>query len=303
MGCPFTYSLIRPCLTCCKLTLTKLERMAEFYFFSCKGCPASLGAQRQCWWKVFWLTSPIGSLGDLTRALKSATSKPRFFRSLRFWRWAVAAVAAQQITLPQVLAHQDVVLQICEQERLRSRPPYAGFLYDEMARKQGSEVQKLDKESSRKLSHRGWAQCCAWQLWKSLAARLQGPKRASCRDSWPPHAKEGRRSHQKLGQCAEEVLAKAAAATAGLSANRPAAILGRQLSRKQQRKEEWAQRQQARRSDQDKRKQERGHNSPFLHMLADGVLCWQGPRVKLRGLVWLHGKLQFRTHLAQTYPA
>ncbi|CAJ1445217.1 unnamed protein product [Effrenium voratum] len=73
----------------------------------------------------------------------------------------------------------------------------------------GSEVQKLDKESSRKLSRRGWAQCCAWQLWKSLAARLQGPKRASCRDSWPPHAKEGRRSHQKLGQRAEEVLAKA----------------------------------------------------------------------------------------------
>ena len=88
-------------------------------------------------------TSPIGSLGDLTRALTSATSTPRFFRSVpqwtaAFWRWAVAAVAAQHITLPQVLAHQDVVLQICEQERLRSRPPYAGFLYDEMARKQWS---------------------------------------------------------------------------------------------------------------------------------------------------------------------
>ena len=110
-------------------------------------------------------TSPIGSLGDLTRALKGATATPRFFRSVSqwtaaFWRWAVAAVAAQHITMPQVIAHQDVVLQICEQERLRSRPPYAGFLYDEMARKQwarrtekkdpsfnlDAETQKLDKD-------------------------------------------------------------------------------------------------------------------------------------------------------------
>ena len=110
-------------------------------------------------------TSPIGSLGDLTRALKGATATPRFFRSVSqwtaaFWRWAVAAVAAQHITMPQVIAHQDVVLQVCEQERLRSRPPYAGFLYDEMARKQwarradkkdpsfnlDAETQKLDKD-------------------------------------------------------------------------------------------------------------------------------------------------------------
>ncbi|CAE7281152.1 unnamed protein product [Symbiodinium natans] len=93
-------------------------------------------------------TSPIGSLGDLTRALKSATSTPRFFRSVpqwsaAFWRWAVAAVSAQHITMPQVLAHQDVVLQLCEQERK---------LWARRADKKdpsfdlNSETQKLDKD-------------------------------------------------------------------------------------------------------------------------------------------------------------
>ena len=43
-------------------------------------------------------------------------------------------------------------------------------------------------------------------------------------------------------------------------------------------------------------------NSPFLHMLAEGVLPWRGPKVKLRGLVMFQGRLTFRTHLAQTYP-
>ena len=44
------------------------------------------------------------------------------------------------------------------------------------------------------------------------------------------------------------------------------------------------------------------HNSPFLHVLAEGVLPWRGPKVKLRGLALFKGKHQFRTHLAQTYP-
>lgn len=62
--------------------------------------------------------------------------------------------------MAQASAHQDVILQLAEQERLKSKPPYAAFLYDEMARRQWarraekrdptcdlkSESHKIDKD-------------------------------------------------------------------------------------------------------------------------------------------------------------
>lgn len=110
-------------------------------------------------------SSPISNLGDLSKALKGATSAPRFFRSVQqwtaaYWRWAVAAISAEHWQMAQALAHQDVILQLAEQERLKSKPPYAAFLYDEMARRQWArraekrdptfdlkaEAHKLDKD-------------------------------------------------------------------------------------------------------------------------------------------------------------
>eukprot|EP00435_Cladocopium_sp_Y103_P039301 s772_g10.t1 len=110
-------------------------------------------------------SSPISNLGDLSKALKGATSAPRFFRSVQqwsaaFWRWATAAISAEHWQMAQALAHHDIILQLAEQERLKSKPPYAAFLYDEMLRRQWSrraekrdptfdlksEAQKLDKD-------------------------------------------------------------------------------------------------------------------------------------------------------------
>lgn len=62
--------------------------------------------------------------------------------------------------MAQALAHQDVILQLAEQERLKSKPPYAAFLYDKMAWRQWarraekrdltfdlkSETHKIDKD-------------------------------------------------------------------------------------------------------------------------------------------------------------
>ena len=85
--------------------------------------------------------SPIANLGDLGRALKGATAVPRFFRSVQqwsaaFWRWAIAAVCAGHWKMTEAVAHHDVILQLAEQERVRSKPPYVAFLYDEMCRRQ-----------------------------------------------------------------------------------------------------------------------------------------------------------------------
>ena len=68
----------------------------------------------------------IGSLSDLSKALKGATASPRFFRNVQqrvaaFVRYATTAVATGQMTWPVVLGHWDVVLQICEQEKIKGR--------------------------------------------------------------------------------------------------------------------------------------------------------------------------------------
>ena len=43
-------------------------------------------------------------------------------------------------------------------------------------------------------------------------------------------------------------------------------------------------------------------NCPTLHLLSEAQEAWTGPTVSLRGLMWWKAKLQFRTHVAQTYP-
>ncbi|CAK9045136.1 unnamed protein product [Durusdinium trenchii] len=107
----------------------------------------------------------IGSLSDLSKALKGATATPRFFRNVQQWvaafvRYATTAVATGQMTWPVVFGHLDVILQICEQEKIKGRAPYLAFLYDDLLRRQWArradkrdpsldiamESQKIDKD-------------------------------------------------------------------------------------------------------------------------------------------------------------
>ena len=107
----------------------------------------------------------ITNLQELGRALKSATASTRFFRSVSQWngafkRYAVVAVAAKQLSWPDVLSHADIVMQLAEQERLKGRPPYLAFVYEEIVRKSfarraekrdpdlkiSQEIQRVDKD-------------------------------------------------------------------------------------------------------------------------------------------------------------
>lgn len=104
---------------------------------------------------------PIASLQDLGNAFKSATASPRFFRT----EWCLSQVCrsssgASQLSWPSVLAHMDIVLQLAEQERLKSNRPFLAFLYEELLRKSwarraeksdpaldiAAEAQKVDKD-------------------------------------------------------------------------------------------------------------------------------------------------------------
>ena len=107
----------------------------------------------------------IANLQDLSRALKSATSSSRFFRSLGQWlgafmRYAAVAVATQQLSWSDVLSHIDVVTHLAEQERQKGHPPFLAFVYEELMRKNWSrraeksdpdlnisqEIQRVDKD-------------------------------------------------------------------------------------------------------------------------------------------------------------
>ncbi len=77
----------------------------------------------------------------LGRALKGATETSRFFRSFAqwsaaFWRYAVAAVATDQMKWTWAIAHSDQVCQLAESERHAGRGPYVAFVYDDMLRRQ-----------------------------------------------------------------------------------------------------------------------------------------------------------------------
>ncbi|CAE7673108.1 YRB2 [Symbiodinium necroappetens] len=221
--------------------------------------------------------SPIGNLGDLTRVLKSATSTTRFFRSVpqwtaAFWRWAVAAISAQHITLAQVLAHQDVVLSICEQERLRSRPPYAGFLYDEMARRQWArraekkdpsfdltaETQKVDKDLKEVVMQRLGTVLRLAELEYDAVATASGSRAGEQQLSQQLAAAAAAQRKadavtKSLASAQKDILAKAAAAAA--KPNESDETGEKQLTNKQRKAKNWFLKQKERREQQWNKKQ------------------------------------------------
>ena len=104
----------------------------------------------------------ITNLQEHGRALKSST---RFFRSVAhgngaLMRYAIVLVAIKQLTWPDVVSHVDIVMQLAEQERLKGRPPYLAFVYEEIVRsnfarraekrdpdlKISQETQRVDKD-------------------------------------------------------------------------------------------------------------------------------------------------------------
>ena len=143
----------------------------------------------------------IGSLSDLSKALKGATASPRFFRNVQQWvaafvRYATTAVATGQMTWPVVFGHLDVVLQ----EKIKGRAAYLAFLYDDLVRRQWArraekrdpsldilaESQKVDKDMLELARQR----VSSWLLLSKLRRGLKQPVR-----SW---AKFRRSSWQKL---------------------------------------------------------------------------------------------------------
>ena len=92
----------------------------------------------------------VQTLAKLGQALRGATAGRLFFRSVQqwngaYWRYALVAIAAEQITMVQAAIHCDMIMQLAEQEKIERRPPYLAFLYDELLRKQiEKRVQKRD---------------------------------------------------------------------------------------------------------------------------------------------------------------
>jgi len=92
----------------------------------------------------------VQTLAKLGQALRGATAGRLFFRSVQqwsgaYWRYALAAIAAEQITMVQAVIHCDMIMQLAELEKMEKRPPYLAFLYDELLRKQiEKRVQKRD---------------------------------------------------------------------------------------------------------------------------------------------------------------
>ena len=92
----------------------------------------------------------VQTLAKLGQALRGATAGRVFFRSVQqwngaYWRYALVAIAAEQITMVQAVIHCDMIMQLAEQEKIEKRPPYLAFLYDELLRTQiEKRVQKRD---------------------------------------------------------------------------------------------------------------------------------------------------------------
>ena len=93
---------------------------------------------------------PRSRLWQNWAALRGATAGRLLFRSVQqwngaYWRYALAAIAAEQITMVQAVIHCDMIMQLAELEKMEKRPPYLAFLYDELLRKQiEKRVQKRD---------------------------------------------------------------------------------------------------------------------------------------------------------------
>jgi hypothetical protein len=85
-------------------------------------------------------TSPVANLSQFTAALKSATAQPRFIRSVAQWvelwmRYAVPAIAAEQITWSIALLHLSNMIQLAEEERIAGHSVYGVILYDDLLRR------------------------------------------------------------------------------------------------------------------------------------------------------------------------
>ena len=83
-------------------------------------------------------SSAIGALGA---ALKSASSSPRFFRSLLqwstvYWRYAPMAIAMGQLTWNGVLGHYNTIMRLAEECKLDQDGQFLPMLYDDLLRKQ-----------------------------------------------------------------------------------------------------------------------------------------------------------------------
>ena len=77
----------------------------------------------------------------LQLASEESSASSRCFRNVQRWvaastRYATTAVATKQVTWTVTLGHLDVVLQICEQEKIKGRAAYLAFLYDDLVRRQ-----------------------------------------------------------------------------------------------------------------------------------------------------------------------
>ena len=82
------------------------------------------------------LNNYTGNITQLSAALKSLTSAPRCFRNITQWniaftRYAVAAIAVEQVTWPWYIMHQQMILRIATEESA-----LIAILYDEISRKQ-----------------------------------------------------------------------------------------------------------------------------------------------------------------------
>ena len=109
-------------------------------------------------------TATVAQLGA---ALKSASTSTRFFRTLPQWlgcfsRYAVAALAAKQLTMASVLGHLTTVSRIAEEKRVGHGNSVAlAILYDEYRRREWA------RRSDRKDSALNVEQE-AWELDKNL---------------------------------------------------------------------------------------------------------------------------------------
>ena len=100
--------------------------------------------------------SSVASLGELSKALKTATSTSRFFRTTAQWvaswdRYSVVAVGTNQMTWSAVHAHRDQVMKLVEAERIQGKSPYLAFVYDvlhrtNIARRANRKDPELDLE-------------------------------------------------------------------------------------------------------------------------------------------------------------
>ena len=97
-------------------------------------------------------SSGTQTLSQLTQALRGATAAPRFFRTMGQWtatfmRFGIAATAAGQWQMSEVLTHIDVILQLSEQEKAAGQSPFVALVYDEMVRRSW-ELRALRRDST-----------------------------------------------------------------------------------------------------------------------------------------------------------